>query len=234
MTVAMRSASRPKGHSAVMANRVEPPDSLDLFPTPPWATRALCECVLTRADWGDGRSVWEPAAGDGHMSEVLAEYFRLVRASDVHDYGHGHEVGSFTGSGPDVIDCDGFNPPDWVITNPPFNLGIEFAQRAIEEARCGVALLLRSVWMESKERYDKLFAHVPPTHIAVFCERVPMTKGRWDPDASTATSYAWFVWRKPTELYNRETKLVWIPPGQRKALERPDDRRRFGMGRATA
>ena len=29
--------------SAVMAQRKEPPDSLDFFPTPPWATRALCE-----------------------------------------------------------------------------------------------------------------------------------------------------------------------------------------------
>ncbi len=29
--------------SAVMQQRSEPPDSLDDFPTPPWATRAICE-----------------------------------------------------------------------------------------------------------------------------------------------------------------------------------------------
>lgn len=29
--------------SAVMQQRSEPRDSLDDFPTPPWATRALCE-----------------------------------------------------------------------------------------------------------------------------------------------------------------------------------------------
>ena len=29
--------------SSVMQQRSEPQDSLDDFPTPPWATRALCE-----------------------------------------------------------------------------------------------------------------------------------------------------------------------------------------------
>jgi hypothetical protein len=47
-------------------------------------------------------SVWEPAAGEGHMAEVLMEYFQQVRASDVFDYGCGYEVGSFVGRGPDV------------------------------------------------------------------------------------------------------------------------------------
>jgi hypothetical protein len=35
-----------KGFTAVMAQRREPPDSLDYFPTPPWATRALFRHVL--------------------------------------------------------------------------------------------------------------------------------------------------------------------------------------------
>ena len=33
-------ASRPKGCTSVMARRLEPPDALDFFCTPPWATRA--------------------------------------------------------------------------------------------------------------------------------------------------------------------------------------------------
>ena len=35
---------------AVMAQRVEPKDSADDFPTPPWATRALVEHVLDDKD----------------------------------------------------------------------------------------------------------------------------------------------------------------------------------------
>jgi hypothetical protein len=42
-----------------------------------------------------------------------------------------------------------------------------------------------------------------------------MVKGRWNPDASSATAYAWFVWRAPA---TGETRFMWIPPSQRGAL----------------
>ena len=53
-----------------------------------------------------------------------------------------------------------------------------------------------------------------------------MTKGRWDPDASTATAYSWFVWSKLAPAPG-ETRLVLIPPGQRSASTKPGDRGRF-------
>src|SRR5215831_986364 len=37
--------------------------------------------------------------------------------------------------------------------------------------------------------------------------RVPMTKGRWDPEADMATSYAWFVWSLQVE--RKETRSIW-------------------------
>lgn len=53
-----------------------------------------------------------------------------------------------------------------------------------------------------------------------------MTKERWDPDASTATAYSWFVWSKlaPAPV---DTRLVLIPPRQRSALSKSEDRARF-------
>ena len=72
--------------NAVMATRKEPPDSLDYFPTRPWATRALCEW-LREVSPATMRFVWEPACGEGWMSRPLAEYFGLVFSSDVHPYG---------------------------------------------------------------------------------------------------------------------------------------------------
>lgn len=211
------------GHTAVMASRSEPPDSLDFFPTPPWATRALCEVVLPAQSLAK-RSVWEPAAGEGHMAEVLAEYFQEIVASDVHDYGRGYAVGSFVGQGLDVMEINA--PIGWVITNPPFNLAADFLERALNEATHGVALLVRLAWLEGGERYETIFRRWPPTAVAIFSERVPMTKGRWDPNASTATAYAWVVWEIEGP---RGTRLMWIPPGQRQALERPGDRRRFAF-----
>lgn len=217
----------PQGSTAVMARRVEAPDSLDLFPTPPWATRALVEEIIG-AESLHGRVVWEPAAGLGTMSEVREAYCDHVFASDVHDYGRGHEIGSFVGAGPDVISIPGGVKAHLVITNPPFNLALEFAHRALEEAVEGVALLVRSVWSEGGARYDKLFAKTPPTIIAQFCDRVPMVKGRWDPKASTATAYSWYVWHLSNPAYPPgRTVFRWIKPGARQRYSRPDDVARF-------
>ncbi len=75
---------------AVRAQRSESHDSLDDFPTPAWATRALCHHVL------DGLAshydvCWEPACNRGAMVKPLAEFFSRVDASDVHDYGFGFD-----------------------------------------------------------------------------------------------------------------------------------------------
>lgn len=201
---------------AVMAQRHEPHDSLDYFPTPPWATRALCEW-LGPTDTA-GESCWEPACGEGHMARPLAEYFDHVWPTDVHDYGHG-TVLDFLFPHNGILPHTG-KRADWIITNPPFRLAADFISAALARGRQGVAVLCRSVFMESGERFRTIFRDNAPTDVLVFCERVPMLKGRLDPKASSATSYAWFVWRKGA-LHG--TRLHWIPPGTRKRLERSED-----------
>jgi predicted RNA methylase len=213
------------GASAVMAERRDPTDALDFFPTPPWATRALMEHVLTPDDF-EGCDAWDACAGEGHMVGVLGEYFAKVHASDVHDYGKGYGVGSFVGAGLDLARLA--TQPDWLVMNPPFNLGIEFALRAMQEARVGVAMLMRSVWPEGKRRYREIFSRPErsPVLMAQFSERVPMHKGRWVVNGSTATSYSWFVWRRHGG--NQPRQHVMIPPECRRRLMRPDDVARFG------
>jgi hypothetical protein len=197
---------------AVMAQRVEAKDSLDDFPTPPWATRALLEHVIERGTDISSLSVLEPACGRGHMARALGEYFGRVHAADVHDYGY-HEVGDFLSS---IYAAHSF---DWVVTNPPFRLAEDFIHRALPLARRGVAVLVRTVFIESVGRYERLFLRTPARKVAQFVERVPMVKGRVDPKASTATGYAWIVWEKPI---GATTEMVWIPPC-RKNLERSHD-----------
>jgi hypothetical protein len=207
----------PRGAGAVMSARQEPNDSLDWFATPPWATRALCEHVLPIV----GRYVWEPACGDGAMAGPLGEYARTVVASDVHDYGWGHIQHDFLQPFvPREIDF-----PEVIIFNPPFRLAVEFTERALELATMSVAVLARSVWSEGADRYRRLFEPRPPRVVAQFVERVPMVRGAWNPDATTATSYAWFVWE--ARGFTTRTDYAWIPPGRRKALTKPDDRQRY-------
>ena len=99
---------------AVMAQRTEPADSADDFPTPPWATRALLEHVIPDLGPFNGQTCLEPACGAGHMAKPLAEYFGEVRASDAFDYGFG-PVSDYLAASIEA------GSVDWVITNPPFH-----------------------------------------------------------------------------------------------------------------
>ena len=200
-----------------MAQRHEPKDSADNFPTPPWATRALIEHIIGRENVR-GMTCLEPACGQGHMSRPLKEYFASVQSSDAYYYGFG-PTRDFLLHPFEALSHD------WVITNPPFRLAEEFVDRALTVARVGVAMLARTVFLESVGRYEDLFSRRPPAKFAQFSERVPMVKGRLDRKASTATGYAWFVWEKQ---WAGAPALMWVPPC-RKALERDADYASFKL-----
>lgn len=202
--------------TAVMQRIHDRADTLQDFPTPPWATRALCEWL--RQNWCDDPDDWkdmtcrEPAANRGHMVKPLSEYFGEVIASDVHDYGAGFEVQDYL--------FPGFlASTDWTITNPPFKLAEQFIERALGLSRHGVAMIVRSAFLEGIGRYERLFSINPPSRVLQFTERVVMHKGRLAPEGSTATAYCWLVWLIDDD---DETRLGWIPPC-RKRLEREGD-----------
>jgi hypothetical protein len=189
---------------------------LDYFPTPPWAARAGAE-LIQRLDPA-AASVWECACGAGHMAEPLLEYFSVF-ASDVHPHGYG-EVIDFLSDDADAVRDD----IDWIVTNKPFKPAGDFLTRALRRARRGVALLLRVQFLEGVGRYPLLYGSEPMTAFAPFSERVPMVLGKWDPEASTATAYAWFLWMKGAE----PMPVQPIGPGTRDRLWRADDAARFG------
>jgi hypothetical protein len=144
--------------------------------------------------------------------KVLNEYFAEIRSSDVHDYGYGatHDYLKH----PYEINCC-----DWIITNPPFRLAEDFVLKSLRLARRGVAILARTVFLESVGRYERIFSRNAPSIVAQFTERVPMVQGRLDKSASTSTGYCCLVWEAKRASRPR---LVWIPPC-RKSLEREGD-----------
>jgi hypothetical protein len=216
---------------AVMAQRKEARDSLDDFPTPAWATRALIEhVILPSLDPSDHRSslsnstAWEPAANRGYMSRTLREYFKIVHTSDAHDYSTEPcaEIQDtvsdflFEGTEPACLRAHGAN---WIITNPPFRLAEQFIARSFRVKNWrGTAMLVRTSFLEGVGRYANLFKTTPPSIVAQFAERVPMFRGRLDPNGSTATSYCWLAWMEGAKC----TRLMWIPPCRRQ-LERAGD-----------
>jgi len=196
---------------AVMAQRFEPKTSLDDFPTPPWATRALLE-VLSRNRNLNEQTCLEPACGRGYMLRPLAEYFEVSEGFDIFQYGK-NELRDF------LTYPYREQSYDWVITNPPFRLAEDFIRKALVIARIGVAILARTVFLESVGRYQNLYKNTPPVKFIQFSERVPMVRGRVDKKASSATGYAWFVWEKNLE---EKPQLMWFPPC-RKRLEKIED-----------
>lgn len=208
----------------------EPWQSLEFFPTPPWATRALTHNVLMPMP--EGWSCWEPCAGLGHMSDVLRESFDFVRASDVYLYplASGGDAGRLEVDRFDFLDPVAVaDAPEveWIITNPPFSKAAQMLDHALIRAQKGVAFLLRMQWLEGETRYRGVFEDRGPSFIAPFVERVPMCEGGYDLEGSSATMYAWFVWERfngawafgdPDHLHVR-----LIPPC-RLSLWRPEDR----------
>ncbi len=226
--------------SAVMNQRKEAHDSLDDFPTPPWATRALLEHVILKhcydAPLLASQRVWDPAANRGHMIRPLSEYFAQAQATDIHDYGFSQHLRTVDFLWPG---SEAHLEPDWIITNPPFRLADRFIRRAFTLNLWGCAFLMRTSFVEGIERHRDLFSTFPPTLIAQFSERVVMHKGKlinpnvpvrvfdkkkqaWvERKPTSATSYAWFLWLR-IHSQSRTTRMVWIPPC-RKQLERAGD-----------
>lgn len=173
-------------------------DGPDFYPTPQWATEALIDIEEFNG------SIWEPACGDGAMSEVLKRTGNRVFSSDLYDRSFG-EVG---------IDFLKTNRRfDNVVTNPPYNSAENFIHHAREVANKKFAFLLRLAFLEGINRQKTIFSHYPPTRIWVFSERITFYPKGADRKGSGTTAYAWFVW--DNEQIGT-TELKWIPVGYKK------------------
>lgn len=136
---------------------------LDFYPTPPEATHALMQFLFENNIVNESFLVWEPACGDGAMSDVIGEYVQAVHASDIRITGYSLDGGiDFLSN---KFSCDA------IITNPPFNLSEQFIRHAISQAGV-VAMLLKSQYWHAQKRID-LFNDHPPAYV------LPLT---WRPD----------------------------------------------------
>jgi hypothetical protein len=179
---------------------------VDLYETPPCATRALLH--LERAHMPD--RIWEPACGRGAISRVLEHEGFHVRSSDLVDYEYPGAVSPL-----DFLTLDKTHPiakaTDAIVTNPPYYLtarSAPFVARAVEIAAY-VAMLLRMAFLEGAQR-RKLTSGVARVYVA--SRRLPMMhRDGWNgPKASSAMAFAWFVWdnrhRGPTQLAHFDWK----------------------------
>lgn len=148
-------------------------------------------------------TVWEPACGDGAISELLCQRPEVERvlSSDLIDRGYGHV-------GLDFLTCDWWEGVDHVVTNPPYSLAIEFALRVLQEDKLPpggkLALFCRTLWLEGSRRHARLFGPHPPSRVWTHRRRVPIARGPDMPMRTGLISFSWYVWEAgwtgPTEL----------------------------------
>ena len=148
--------------------------------------------------------VWEPACGEGHLSEVLKKRGHSVASSDLIDRGYG------TGN-VDFLQCSSTWDGD-IITNPPYKYAKEFAEHALDLVTGGhkVAMFLKVQFLEGKARRE-LFEKHPPKTVYVASSRLLCAKNgefqKMRDGGGSAVAYAWFVWEKG---YHGDTVVKWF------------------------
>lgn len=167
----------------------------DLYQTEPWATEALLRHFPVR-----GLSVWEPAAGNHLMADVLREAGAAVRTSDIATYDRAHdETFDFIAHRPNPQTIPLY---DAIITNPPYGKGnrdaVKFAEYALARCPGTVALLLTAKFDFGKTRRH-LFADNPR-----FAAKIALVdRIQWFPgDTSGTEDHAWYVWTDAPILGN--------------------------------
>lgn len=144
--------------------------------------------------------IWEPACGEGHLSNRLKQLGYLVYSSDLIDRGYGVCQNFLTTQADYVGD---------IITNPPYKHAMEFVYKGLEllKPQRKMALFLKLTFMEGKKRKDMFMNH-PPKVIYVSSSRIICAKnGDFDNIKSSAIAYAWYVWEKG---YKGNTTIKWI------------------------
>lgn len=170
----------------------------DLYETEPWATHTLLRHLPVR-----GRKVWEPAAGNHKIADVLREAGAEVETSDIATYQRKHAfVADFFNFAPWVS-----YPPHDIITNPPYGTqnrdAARFARLALQRADGWVALLLTAKFDFGKTRRD-LFADNPRFAFKIsLVDRI-----KWFPNGGSAgmEDHAWYVWGP---LFQPPPRLYW-------------------------
>ena len=156
----------------------------------------------------DGEHFYEPCVGQGHVADVIKEFFPYAKVfgSDLVNRGYPDTLQR------DFIKDDFDIKTDWVITNPPYSLAKDFVDRSLAISYKGVAMFLKIQFLEGQARKE-WFKNTPLKYIYVFSKRQdplrdgmelnPKTGKKW----GSTMCFAWFVWEHG---YVGDPMIRWI------------------------
>jgi len=171
----------------------------DYYATSPKAI----ECLLEKEQFDP--NIWECAAGEDHIANVLRKHGYVVWSTDLIDR-TGHT---------EVLDFLESHNHFWgdIVTNPPYKYAQEFVEHALELVQPGnkVAMYLKLTFLEGKNR-QRLFNQRNLKTVYVMAGRMGCAKNgefsnKEQQTESGAVAFAWFVWEKG---YNGDPIIKWL------------------------
>lgn len=147
-------------------------------------------------------TVWDPACGKGNIPNACgARGINAVGTDIIDRFGNG-------AAPVDFLAVHSF-AADHIVTNPPFNLGVEFALHGLDLVTDKVCILQRTAWLEGERRYQSLFRHKWLANVWQFRSRISMPPGNSSaPAKGGATAFAWFVFSRS---HTGPCPLGWLP-----------------------
>lgn len=168
----------------------------DLYQTEPWATEALIRHFPVA-----GLTVWECAAGNHLLADVLRDHGAKVITSDVATYDRAQDR---------IIDFTKpvEQPADAIYTNPPYGkqnrLAVRFCELALERCPGWVAMLLTA-----KFDFGKTRRHLFRDNSRFRAKIALVDRIQWFPgDTSGTEDHAWYVWA-PTWHSADPPTIIW-------------------------
>lgn len=147
--------------------------------------------------------ILEPCCGSGHLSKRLEAFGHTVISEDLYDHRYGNIGIDFMKrpAMPKGCGC--------IVSNFPYQEILQFTLHALDILPQGGILcsFSKTLFLESKARYDKLFSSQPPKYILQFINRIKCGKNGTFGSDSSAVSYAWFIWEKG---WRGDPSIMWI------------------------
>ena len=189
----------------------------ELYQTPEWVTATVGEHVNLA-----GRTVWDPACGEGKMVRALEALGARVVASDLHDYGMVKKAQKMDFTRLGVVPL-GFEDVQDIVTNPPYGQQGRTAELFIERGLSllplgGVLALLLQADFDSAGGRRRLFCDCPH-----FAGRIVLNRRiEWFPRqiksdgkkaAGPSANHAWYLWEKRVIRQPRAPFVLYAPSG---------------------
>lgn len=181
-----RSRAKPKASKGIRGHI----ERFETFRTPAYSYAPLLDY---RPDWFTGIG-FDPSAGDGRMIREIIRRgnpgphhlndIRPEELSGLLHYGHATAQNYL-----DMVDVPGC---DFMITNPPFTLAVEFVEKARQHVRGPICILQSIAWQSTRRRSEWLRAAG-----LAFVLNLPR-RPRWEVDTGDKIGkniwdFAWFV-----------------------------------------